>query len=691
MPEPAGFRLVSEFEPRGDQPEAIAGLVEGLRAGDKHLALRGATGTGKTYVLSCVINEVQRPTLVLAPNKTLAEQLCAEFREFFPDSAVCYFVSYYDYYQPEAYIVQSDTYIEKETSRNDEIDRLRHEATAALSSRRDVIVVASVSCIYGIGAPEEYQRMTLRLAAGEPLDREAALRRLIEMQYRRTPMTLGRGEFRVRGDVVEICPAAGGPVVRVELFGDELDRIRLLDPLTGEITGDEAELTIFPANHYVTNEERIEAACAGIEAELDERIDYFRERERWIEAQRIEQRTRYDLEMIREVGSCNGIENYSRWFDGREPGQPSFCLLDFFAEDWLLVIDESHIAVSQVHAQIGGDRSRKDNLVEYGFRLPSAYDNRPLSFEEFESKMPQVIYSSATPGPYELERANRIVDLVVRPTGLIDPEIIIRPTKGQIDDLIGEIRNQIDQHERTLVLTLTQRQAEDLAAYLENLRIKAHWLHAQVDTLDRSSLLRDLRLGKVDVMVGINLLREGLDLPEVSLITILDADQTGFLRSETSLIQMIGRAARNVNGRVIMYADRITDAMQAAIDETDRRREKQLAYNLEHGITPETIQKAIRDIVRAEVYDDEDADAAPTPAVVRPAGVPLEAVVASLAQEMKQAAAELDFERAAELRDQLQELRQELGQEEATAAGVGGKKEAYTRRAADRKGRGRRR
>jgi len=691
VPEPAGFRLVSEFEPRGDQPEAIAGLVEGLNAGEKHLALRGATGTGKTYVLSCMINEVQRPALVLAPNKTLAEQLCAEFREFFPDNAVCFFVSYYDYYQPEAYIVQSDTYIEKETSRNDEIDRLRHEATEALSSRRDVIVVASVSCIYGIGAPEEYQRMTLRLAAGEPLNREEALRRLVEMQYRRTPMTLGRGEFRVRGDVIEICPAGGGPVVRVELFGDELDRIRMLDPLTGEITGDEAELTIFPANHYVTNEERIEGACEGIENELEERIDYFRERERWIEAQRIEQRTRYDLEMIREVGSCNGIENYSRWFDGREPGEPAFCLLDFFPDDWLLVIDESHIGVSQVHAQIGGDRSRKDNLVEYGFRLPSAYDNRPLSFEEFEAKMPQVIYSSATPGPYELERADRIVDLVVRPTGLIDPEIVIRPTKGQIDDLISEIHRQIEQGERALVLTLTQRQAEDLAAYLENLRIKAHWLHAQVDTLDRSALLRDLRTGKVDVMVGINLLREGLDLPEVSLITILDADQTGFLRSETSLIQMIGRAARNVNGRVIMYADRITDAMQAAIDETERRRQKQLAYNAEHGITPETIRKAIRDIVRAEVYeedgDDPFAEDQPTKAAPRPAGVPLEAVVASLEQEMKQAAAELDFERAAELRDQLQELRKELGQEEATAAGVGGRKEAYTRRAADRKGR----
>ncbi len=671
------FRLVSEFVPRGDQPDAVASLVAGVEAGERRLVLRGATGTGKTYVLSCLIEQVQRPTLVLAPNKTLAEQLCAEFREFFPGNAVCFFVSYYDYYQPEAYIVQSDTYIEKETSRNDEIDRLRHEATAALSSRRDVIVVASVSCIYGIGRPAEYQNVVLRLERGGELDRDQALRRLVEMQFRRTPMQLGRSEFRVRGDVIEICPATGGPVVRVELFGDEVEHIRLLDPLTGEITGDEAELTLYPANHYITTEEQIEGALEHIESELNDRILYFRERERWLEAQRIEQRTRYDLEMIREVGTCSGIENYSRWFDGREPGEPPYSLLDFFPPDYLLVIDESHIGVSQVQAQLGGDRSRKDNLVEHGFRLPSAYDNRPLSFEEFEQRMPQVVFSSATPGNYELADADRVVDLVVRPTGLIDPEIQVRPTRGQIDDLYAEIRANIDRGERTLALTLTQRQAEDLAAYLENLRVRTHWLHAQVDTLDRSALLRDLRLGNVDVMVGINLLREGLDLPEVSLIAILDADQTGFLRSERSLIQMIGRAARNVNGRVIMYADAVTEAMQAAIDETNRRREKQLAYNREHGITPETIRKAVREVIRPD--DSEVDDTAPMEAYAHD-DLPLEAVIASVEQEMKQAAAELNFERAAELRDRLLELRGLMSEESATAAGVGATKERFTRR-----------
>ncbi|MCC7494473.1 MAG: excinuclease ABC subunit UvrB [Fimbriimonadaceae bacterium] len=668
------FHLVSEFEPRGDQPAAIDALVTGLQAGHRKQVMRGATGTGKTYVLSCVIERVQRPTLVLAPNKTLAEQLCAEFREFFPNNAVCFFVSYYDYYQPEAYIVQSDTYIEKETSRNDEIDRLRHEATQALSSRRDVIVVASVSCIYGIGRPEEYQNISLRLAAGKVLDRDDALRRLIEMQYRRTPMTLSRGEFRVRGDVIEICPAAGGPVVRVELFGDEVERIRLLDPVTGEIAGEEAELTLYPAVHYITSDDRLEAAIEGIGAELEDRIQYFRDRERWIEAQRIEQRTRYDLEMIREVGSCSGIENYSRWFDGRNPGEPAYTLLDYFPDDYLMVIDESHIATPQVHAQIGGDRSRKDNLIEFGFRLPSAYDNRPLSFEEFEQRMPQAIFSSATPGRYELERSEQVVDLVVRPTGLLDPDITIRPTRGQVDDLYREIQEQIERSERTLVLTLTQRQAEDFAAYLTNLRVRTHWLHAQVDTLDRSVLLRDLRLGNVDVLVGINLLREGLDLPEVSLIAILDADQTGFLRSETSLIQMIGRAARNVNGRVLMYADQITDAMQAAIGETNRRREKQEAYNQAHGITPESIRKAIRDVIRSEA-PPEDEPAAPA---FNPDGVPLEAVIAGLETEMKQAAAELDFERAAQLRDRLQEARRLLGEPNATAAGAGGRKASFT-------------
>ena len=685
------FRLVSEFQPAGDQPEAIASLVEGLRAGERQLALRGATGTGKTYVLSQVIEQIGRPTLVLAPNKTLAEQLCAEFREFFPDNAVGYFVSYYDYYQPEAYIVQTDTYIEKDTSRNEEIDRLRHFATQSISQRRDVIIVASVSCIYGIGAPEEYQRISLTLRPGAFQRRDEMLRRLVEMQFVRTPMSLARGQFRVRGDVVEVCPASGGPVVRVELFDDEVERIRLIDPLTGEITGEEAELTLFPANHYVTSEEKLDDALAGIEAELAERIAYFKERERFLEAERIAQRTRYDLEMIRETGSCSGVENYSRWLDGREPGTPPYTLMSYFGDEFLLVIDESHIAVPQVHSQLAGDRSRKENLVEFGFRLPSAFDNRPLSFEEFEQGMPQVIYSSATPGPYELSRVERAVDLVVRPTGLVDPEVIIRPTRGQIDDLYSEIRTTIARGERVLVTCLTQRQSEDLATYLQNLGVKTHYLHAQVDTLERPQLLRDLRTGKVDVMVGINLLREGLDLPEVSCVAILDADQVGFLRSATSLIQTIGRAARNVNGRVIMYADRTSDAMQAAIEETNRRRAKQQAYNEAHGITPETVRKAIRDVIRAEVEDEAapTTPAAPVISGMEP-GMPREVMLSILETEMKAAAAELNFERAAELRDQIQALA--AGDTIGLASGASESRKRDIGTAAGRgKGRGRRR
>ncbi len=655
------FKLVSEFEPGGDQPEAIEGLVQGFEAGRRQLVLRGATGTGKTYVLSQVIEALDKPTLVLAPNKTLAEQLAGEFRDFFPHNAVGFFVSYYDYYQPEAYIVQTDTYIEKDTSRNEEIDRLRHFATQMLSQRRDVIVVASVSCIYGIGEPDTYQKMSLPLIAGHSLPRQELMRQLVDMQFTRTPMSLARGQFRARGDVVEICPASGGPVVRVEMFDEEIERIRLIDPTTGEVAGEEAELTIFPANHYVTSEERLDGALVGIEEELKERMAYFRERERFLETERISQRTRYDLEMIRETGSCAGVENYSRWLDGRAPGSPPFTLMDYFGDDYLLILDESHLAVPQVGGQLAGDRSRKENLVEFGFRLPSAFDNRPLSFEEFEARMPQVIYSSATPGPYELRRADEVVDLVVRPTGLLDPEVIVRPTKGQIDDLIGEINATIERGERTLITCLTQRQAEDLAAYLKNLGIKTHWLHAQVDTLERPVLLRDLRLGVVDVLVGINLLREGLDLPEVSLVAILDADQVGFLRSTGSLIQTIGRAARNVNGRVVMYADRMSDAMREAIDETNRRRAKQLAYNEAHGITPETVRRAIRDLVRAEVPEEEAAPAAaPAPAAATVEGydpdLPPEVLAGLLEAEMRAAAAELNFERAAQLRDQLKAL-----------------------------------
>jgi excinuclease ABC subunit B len=646
------FRLVSDFEPRGEQPEAIAALTAALAGGARQVALRGATGTGKTYVLSHVIANLGRPTLVLAPNKTLAEQLCAEFREFFPANAVGYFVSYYDYYQPEAYIVASDTYIEKDTSRNEEIDRLRHFATQSISSRRDTIVVASVSCIYGIGAPAEYQRVTLALRAGARMDRDEAIRRLVEMQYTRTPLTLARGQFRARGDVLEVCPASGGPVVRVELFDDEIERIRLLDPTTGELTGEEAELTLYPANHYITNEERLAEGLAGIEGELDERVAYFKQRERWLEAERINQRTRYDLEMIREVGACSGIENYSRWLDGRQPGEPPYSLLSYFGDDFLMIIDESHISLPQIHSQLAGDRSRKQTLVEYGFRLPSAFDNRPLSFEEFEQRVARVIYSSATPAAYELAHAEAVVDLVVRPTGLVDPEIVVRPVKGQIDDLYAEIQTTIARGERSLVTCLTQRQSEDLAAYLKQLGVKTHYLHAQVDTLDRPRLLRDLRLGVVDVVVGINLLREGLDLPEVSLIAILDADRVGFLRSATSLIQTIGRAARNVNGRVVMYAEGVSPAMREAIDETSRRRAKQIAYNEAHGIQPETIVKAIRELIRADADEAQPAVAAPAPV----SDLPPEVLLRLLEQDMRQAAAELDFERAARLRDQIRDL-----------------------------------
>lgn len=658
----AEFKLRSEYEPKGDQPKAIAQLTAGLRHGYRHQTLLGATGTGKTLTIAHVIYNVQRPTLVISHNKTLAAQLCSEFRAFFPENAVEYFVSFYDYYQPEAYLPQTDTYIEKDASINAEIDRLRHAATQAISSRRDVIIVASVSCIYGIGVPEEYQKTTLRLQPGAIFDRDDLVHRLVDMQFYRNNIALQPGQFRVRGDVVEICPADGASVVRVELWGDEIDRIVLLDPLTGEITGEAASITIYPASHYVSSQERLERALESIRQELEERLEYFRSRGRLLEAQRLEQRTRYDLEMMRETGTCGGIENYSRHFDGRKPGEPPFTLLDYFPEDYLLIIDESHQTIPQLRGMWAGDKSRKDNLVNYGFRLPSAYDNRPLYFEEFEQRVNQVIYMSATPGPYELEHSEQVVEQLVRPTGLVDPEVEVHPTRGQIDHLIGEIRQRAAKKQRVLVTTLTKRTAEDLAEYLANLGLRVRYLHSDIATLERSELLRDLRLGEYDVLVGINLLREGLDLPEVSLVAILDADREGFLRSETSLIQTMGRAARNVEGKVLMYADEVTEAMRRAIDETQRRRRIQLAYNEAHGITPQTVQKAIRELIRAEEFAPAAKPAPPTPApppeALRPEEI--ENRIQQLEKEMKAAAQELDFERAAELRDEIFRLRETL-------------------------------
>jgi excinuclease ABC subunit B len=603
---------------------------------------------------------VQRPTLVISHNKTLAAQLCAEFREFFPENAVCYYVSFYDYYQPEAYLPHTDTYIEKDATINEEIDRLRHAATQAVSSRRDVIIVASVSCIYGIGAPDQYRQITLDLRRGATMDRAVIIHRLIDMQFLRNNVSLERGRFRVRGDVVEICPADGESVVRVDLFGDEIDRIVLLNPLTGEIHDEVDSLTIFPASHYVTSEERLGQAMEGIRQELEERLTYFRDHNLLLEAQRLEQRTRYDLEMIREVGTCQGIENYSMHLDGRQSGQPAFTLLDYFPQDFLMFIDESHQTIPQIRGMWAGDRSRKDALVNHGFRLPSAYDNRPLFFDEFEQRIKQVIYTSATPGPYELAHSVQVVEQVIRPTGLVDPEVEVRPVKGQIDDLIAEIKQRTEKKQRVLVTTLTKRMAEDLTEYLGNLKIRVQYLHSEVETLDRVERLRDLRLGEYDVWVGINLLREGLDLPEVSLVAILDADREGFLRSEVSLIQTMGRAARNVEGQVIMYADQITDSMKRAIDETNRRRQIQKDYNEKHGIIPQTIQKAVRDSIRPEALP-EAPKREPKPIAPEKLGlVELEVLIAALEKDMKAAAAALNFERAAQLRDEIAELRRQL-------------------------------
>jgi excinuclease ABC subunit B len=655
------FKVVSDFEPQGDQPEAIHALASAVADNLRHQVLVGITGSGKTYVIAKVVEQVQRPTLVVAHNKTLAAQLAAEFKEFFPQNAVEYFVSYYDFYQPEAYLPQTDTYIEKDSRINDEIDRLRHSATQAVMSRRDVIVVASVSCIYGLGSPEQYEEISLRLKTGAAYDRDEMLRQLVHMQFSRNDYDLDRGTFRARGDVIEIHPVDRDEIVRVELFGDDVQRIIVLDPLTGDIIEERAELMVFPATHFVASRDRIDRALLGIEDELDQRLAWFREHDKLIEAQRLEQRTRYDLEMIREIGYCRGIENYSRFFDGREPGRPPYTLMDYFPDDFLLVLDESHQTLPQLRAMNEGDRSRKKSLVDFGFRLPSAYDNRPFTFPEFEDHVNQVIYVSATPGPYEMQRADRVAELIVRPTGLVDPEIDVRATEGQVDDLVAEIRKTVAQGYRVFVTTLTKRMSEDLTEYLAELGFRVHYLHSDIETFERSELLRDLRLGEFDVLVGINLLREGLDLPEVGLVAILDADREGFLRSTTSLIQIMGRAARNVDGRVIMYADRVTDSMRNAIDVAERRRHKQIEYNERHGITPQTVIKAVRDVLRAE--EERKATAvrrvAPHLAAVAPPDQLFE-VLRELEREMRDAAEKLEFERAAELRDEIEELKQLL-------------------------------
>ncbi|MGD8401039.1 MAG: excinuclease ABC subunit UvrB [Bacillota bacterium] len=646
------FTIHSEYEPRGDQPQAIAALAEGLRSGLAEQVLLGVTGSGKTFTMAKVIEAVQKPTLVLAHNKTLAAQLFSEFKEFFPENAVEYFVSYYDYYQPEAYIPQSDLYIEKDSSINDEIDRLRHAATAALLQRKDVIIVASVSCIYGLGSPEDYEALTLAIKSGDFRDRGQILRRLVGIQYNRNDVGFTRGTFRVRGDIIEVIPAYGENIIRIELFGDEVERIVEVDPLTGEVMAQMDEIKIFPATHYITSEEKMKIAIRKIEAELDERLAEFRAAGLLLEAERIEQRTRFDLEMMQEVGYCQGIENYSRYLVGYEAGEPPATLFDYFPKDFLLMVDESHVTIPQVGGMYAGDRSRKETLVKFGFRLPSALDNRPLRFDEFEKRINQVIYVSATPAAFELQRSARVVEQIIRPTGLVDPEVVVRPIAGQVDDLIEEIRVRVERRERVLVTTLTKKMAESLSEYLAEVGLKVRYLHSEIDTLERVAILRDLRLGKFDVLVGINLLREGLDLPEVSLVAILDADKEGFLRSETSLVQTIGRAARNVEGRVIMYADQITKSMRRAIDETERRRRKQLEYNAAHGITPETVRKTVRDLISAEnaaeakVEYEVEQQPQLTPDQVR-------AKLAELETAMLKAAAQLEFEKAAELRDEM--------------------------------------
>lgn len=656
------FKIHSKFKPTGDQPEAIKTISDAIKRNEKFSTLLGVTGSGKTFTMANIIENVNKPTLILAHNKTLAAQLYGEFKEFFPENAVEYFVSYYDYYQPEAYVASSDTYIEKDASINDEIDKLRHSATAALLERRDVIIISSVSCIYGLGDPKDYKEMMLSLRPGDEKDRDDVIKRLIEIQYERNDINFTRGTFRVRGDVLEIFLAGDDEkAIRVEFFGDEIDRITEIDYITGKIVGTRSHVAIFPASHYVTTPERIEEAIKRIEAELEERIQYFKERDMLLEAQRIEQRTNYDIEMLKEIGFCQGIENYSRHLTGRAEGEKPYTLMDFFPDDFLMIVDESHVTIPQVRGMYAGDRSRKGSLIDNGFRLPSAYDNRPLNFEEFEENINQIVFTTATPGPYEIQHSTTFAEQIIRPTGLLDPEIDVRPIENQIDNLVHEIHSVIEKGERVLVTTLTKKMSEDLTDYLKEIGIKVKYLHSDIATLERTEIIRDLRMGKFDVLIGINLLREGLDIPEVSLIAILDADKEGFLRSETSLIQTIGRAARNEHGRVIMYADKITDSMRNAIDETKRRREIQDAYNKEHGIIPKTVKKDIRAAIEATqaaeeevVYGIKETDDIDE----------LKANVAKLTEEMMEAAKNLQFERAAELRDKLKELEEKIAKKE---------------------------
>ena len=652
------FKINSEYSPTGDQPQAIDKIVKAINNDEKFSTLLGVTGSGKTFTMANIIKNVQKPTLIIAHNKTLAAQLYSEFKEFFPENAVEYFVSYYDYYQPEAYVAHSDTYIEKDASINDEIDKLRHSATAAVLERKDCVIISSVSCIYGLGDPEDYKELMVSLRPGMERDRDDIIKKLIEIQYERNDINFTRGTFRVRGDILEIFPAnTDERAIRIEFFGDEIDRITEIDYLTGKIVGLRNHVVIFPASHYVTTKERIDQAVIDIEEELKDRIEYFKENDKLLEAQRIDQRTRYDVEMLKEIGFCQGIENYSRHITGRNAGEKPYTLMDFFPDDYLIIIDESHVTVPQIRGMYAGDRSRKGSLIDNGFRLPSAYDNRPLNFDEFEDNINQILFVTATPGPYEIEKSTTIAEQIIRPTGLLDPIVEVRPINNQIDDLVGEINTIIDKGERVLITTLTKKMSEDLTNYLKEIGIKVRYLHSDIDTLERVEIIRDLRLGKFDVLIGINLLREGLDIPEVSLVAILDADKEGFLRSETSLIQTIGRAARNANGKVIMYADKITRSMNSAIEETSRRREIQMMYNKEHGITPQTIKKSVRDAIEATVVADEEAvyGAIDTNDIKS-----IKESIITLQEEMMEAAQNLQFERAAQLRDKIKELEDKL-------------------------------